>query len=75
VPGKLGTGRQRQRQKNWKKRLLQSYQQRTNTDTSLEGLGQKRRKLVAEDGVREQEYGAKGLQRSRGPGGNCKRPL
>lgn len=25
VPGKLGTGRQRQKQKNWKRRLLQSY--------------------------------------------------
>lgn len=56
MPGKLGTGRQRKR-KNWKRRLLPSYYQRTNMDTSLGGLGQKRRKQVAEDGVREQEWG------------------
>lgn len=51
VPGKLGTGRQRQ---NWKRRLLRSYR-KMNKDTSLEGLGQRRRKQGAEGGVREQE--------------------
>lgn len=57
VPGKLGTGRQRKKMKSWKRRPLQSYHQRMNMDTSLGGLGQKRRKQVAEDGVREQEWG------------------
>lgn len=57
VPGKPGTGKQRKRMKNWKRRLLQSYYQRTNMDTSLGGLGRKRRKWVAEDGVKEQEWG------------------
>ena len=56
MPGKLGTGRQRKR-KNWKRRLLQSCYPQTSMDTSLAGLGQKRRKQGAEDGVREQEWG------------------
>lgn len=55
APGKLGTGRQR-RTKNWKRRLMQSNCWRTNKDTSLAGLGQKR-KQGAEGGVKEREWG------------------